>query len=115
MRIVEKIQTEVEVIKEILCDLCGNNTRVLRDKGFGIDQFSFATISFDGGYGSQHDMSHIRMEICEHCLFEMVNKRISGHYHAHGCEIPSGVTADEHLSKVFGSLVDDNIEENHED
>ena len=43
MRKVEKVQTEVEVVKEILCDLCGNKTRILRDDSFGIDQFSFAT------------------------------------------------------------------------
>ena len=114
MRKVEKVQTEVEVVKEILCDLCGNKTRILRDDSFGIDQFSFATISFDGGYGSHHDMSRIRLEICETCLFEIVNRRVSGYYHAHGCEIPVGITADEHLSKVFSSLVDDNIENDHE-
>lgn len=114
MRKVEKVQTEVEVVKEILCDLCGNSTRILRDDSFGIDQFSFATISFDGGYGSQHDMSRVRLEICETCLFKMVDRRVSGDYSAHCCEIPPGMSAKEYLPRLFESLVDDNIESNHE-
>ena len=110
----EKIQKEVEVIKEVLCDLCGKKTRVLRDESFGIDQFSFGVLTFNGGYGSQHDMTNIRLEICEKCLFEIVNRRISGHYSADGFTIPPGVNADEYIQSQFASFLPDNIENDHE-
>lgn len=76
-KVVKKIDTEV--ISDVTCDLCGKSTRIL-DEDFASYPFSHGSLTFVGGYGSGHDMTRIELDLCESCLFEIVNRRISGHY-----------------------------------
>ena len=73
----ERALVEKETITEVTCDFCEKSTRInVGDLHF--EHFSYGTLKFCGGYGSQHDGTSVRQHLCEECLFELVNKRKSG-------------------------------------
>jgi len=62
---VTKTVTE-NVPTEIVCDRCGKIYKAMQDDFFSLDhQF---------GYGSKRDGDVIHADLCEHCLFEMLDE-----------------------------------------
>lgn len=55
---------EVEVIKDVLCDICGDST-----SGDNKHSPQFASLQADWGYGSAHDGEVYEVHLCEGCFF----------------------------------------------
>ena len=49
---------QVEVVTDILCDVCNQAT-----------QLEFGTLSANWGYGSTHDGERYELQLCEKCFF----------------------------------------------
>ena len=71
MRLTEKTTVEIDVVTDILCDFCGKST----NNGAN---FSYGELTFTGCYGSDHDLEGYELVLCETCLFEIIDKRVSG-------------------------------------
>lgn len=56
------IKRKVDVLSDVICDICGESCR---DKKFGLSNYS--TFSADWGYGSSNDMKRWYGEYCEAC------------------------------------------------
>jgi hypothetical protein len=74
MKQTKKKTIETETVVDVLCDLCGESTKTMVD----CDPFSYGTLSFVGGYGSEHDTEQIHMELCEACVYTIVRLRKNG-------------------------------------
>ncbi|MED5525425.1 MAG: hypothetical protein VX447_11840 [Pseudomonadota bacterium] len=59
-----KGKQEVEVITDVLCDICGDST-----SGDGKISPQFAVLSANWGYGSEHDGEVYEVHFCESCFF----------------------------------------------
>ena len=64
MKVKEK--REVEIVSDILCDVCLDSTRVA---GNGLQ---YALLQAQWGYGSAHDGERYEIHLCEHCFFQTV-------------------------------------------
>ena len=49
---------QVEVVTDVLCDVCNQST-----------QLEFGTLSAHWGYGSKHDGERYELQLCEKCFF----------------------------------------------
>ncbi|WP_347456084.1 hypothetical protein ABEF89_00535 [Acinetobacter thermotolerans] len=49
---------QVEVITDVLCDVCMQST-----------QLEFGTLSANWGYGSKYDGQRYELQLCEQCFF----------------------------------------------
>lgn len=67
MEILEKKTKEVDEIKDIICDCCGNSC----NKGdYG---FEYMTLKTSWGYSSNKDMETWSAQLCEKCVDEKLN------------------------------------------
>ncbi len=64
MKIKEK--KEVEIVSDILCDVCLESTRV---EGYSLQ---YAILQAHWGYGSAHDGERYEIHLCEGCFFQAV-------------------------------------------
>lgn len=64
MKIKEK--KEVEIVSDILCDVCLESTRV---EDYGLQ---YAMLQARWGYGSAHDGERYEIHLCERCFFQTV-------------------------------------------
>jgi len=55
---------EIECITDIMCDVCGNSTRLAA----GI--YQYRTLQAHWVYGSEHDGQRFEVHLCEHCFFQ---------------------------------------------
>lgn len=62
-----KAQKLVDVVQDIICDVCGSGTRV---PGYGLQ---YGQLEARWGYGSQHDGEHYRIHLCEPCFFGVLS------------------------------------------
>ena len=60
MKVIKKETQEVEVLKDILCDICGSSTSTYCD-------FEYALLKASWGYGSMMDGEEHEAYICEKC------------------------------------------------
>lgn len=98
MKKIEKKKIESDVVVDVLCDLCGESTKTLTD----CDPFSYGTLNFHGGFGSNHDMERVQMELCEACVFTIVRLRRSGVYISmDGFNVPEGEPSDDTLENIL--------------
>lgn len=58
----------VEVVRAVLCNKCGKAC-----PQFVPDQFEFATLATDWGYGSHRDGEREESHLCEACCDEIVS------------------------------------------
>lgn len=65
MKVMKKVQKETEELDDIICDRCGKSC-------FDNNNFQYATLSADWGYGSKKDLEHHEAEICELCYDEVI-------------------------------------------
>jgi hypothetical protein len=71
-----KKQTEiqsVEVICDILCDLCGETTKCADNEL--LSGFEYATLKFSGGFCSDFDGLRFELQICQHCAVNIFKNR----------------------------------------
>ena len=97
MKRIEKQKIESEVVVDVICDLCGDSTKIPG----GCEQFSYGTLNFSGCYGSEHDCETVRMELCEACLFTIVRLRRSGVYISDGFHILVGEPPEDTLENIL--------------
>ena len=65
---IEKVDQKVP--EKIVCDVCKKEYDCQKDF---MEAQEFHHIRFTGGYGSVFgDMSTVRVDICQHCLLEMI-------------------------------------------
>lgn len=67
MKIIEKENKEVNVLKDVICDCCGKSCKD------SIGNFECATIKANWGYGSKKDMERWTAQICEKCIDEKLS------------------------------------------
>jgi hypothetical protein len=70
MKTLTKKTIETVVEADVTCDVCGASTLV--SEGTDYEQFSYGVLKFHGQYGSDHDCQYVEMQICETCVFKMV-------------------------------------------
>lgn len=61
-----KKKREVEIVSDVLCDVCLESTRVA---GNGLQ---YALLQAQWVYGSAHDGECYEIHLCEHCFFQTV-------------------------------------------
>jgi len=74
----ETVHKRVEVVADILCDLCGESCRVIpkETEGFdGPERFSHSTLKFHGHYWSGYDCLFFELSLCEKCTMEIFERR----------------------------------------
>jgi hypothetical protein len=76
MKKTKVVKIESDVVIDVICDLCGESTKTLNS----VEPFSYGTLSFDGGFGSEHDGERVQLDLCEACVFTIVRLRKSGVY-----------------------------------
>ena len=70
----KKTQTKpVEVICDILCDLCGKTTKCGNNSL--LSDFEYATLKFSGGFCSDFDGLRFEIQICQYCSVDIFKKR----------------------------------------
>ncbi len=57
----------VDVVEDVICDVCSFGTRV---PGYGLQ---YGKLEAKWGYGSQHDREHYRVHLCEPCFFKVLS------------------------------------------
>lgn len=62
-----KTQAQVDVVSDVLCDVCSSSTRI---PGYGLQ---YGSLEAQWGYGSRHDGEHYRVHLCEVCFFETLS------------------------------------------
>jgi len=62
-----KAVEQTELVTEVLCDVCGDRTRV---EGYGLQ---FGTLSASWRYGSNHDGERYEVHLCESCFFRTIS------------------------------------------
>lgn len=99
MQKIEKQKIESDIVVDVICDLCGESTKTFNN----CDPFSYGTLSFSGGYGSDsHDNERVQMDLCEVCVFTIVRLRRSGVYiSTDGFNVPAGEPSDDTLENIF--------------
>lgn len=97
MKKIEKKKIESDVVVDVLCDLCGESTKTLAD----CDPFSYGTLNFIGGYGGNHDMERVQLELCEACVFTIVRLRRSGVYISVDGNVPECEPSDDTLENIL--------------
>lgn len=55
---------EIECITDIMCDVCGNSTRL------AAGSYQYGTLQARWGYGSEHDGQRFEVHLCEHRFFQ---------------------------------------------
>jgi hypothetical protein len=78
----EMVVKETEEITSVTCDLCAKST-LIGEEHADFAHFSYGTLRFHGGYGSSHDGTLVELQLCEECVFELVNRRKSGNVQEH--------------------------------
>jgi hypothetical protein len=69
MIVKEKTMQEKEVVKDVLCDICGKGTK----KSDGFDEFEYAVLTAAWGYQSRKDGESWECVLCEDCADEFKN------------------------------------------
>jgi hypothetical protein len=62
-----KSQALVDVVEDVLCDVCCSSTRI---PGYGLQ---YGKLEAHWGYGTQHDGEHYRVHLCELCFFRVLS------------------------------------------
>ncbi len=62
-----KSQALVDVVQDVICDVCRTGTRI---PGYGPQ---YGKLEAQWRYGSQHDGEHYRVDLCEPCFFRVLN------------------------------------------
>lgn len=70
MKITESRTYTTDIIKDVLCDVCGNSCCKFVDNKLIATES--ATISADWGYYSDSDGKEYNIEICENCFYDVV-------------------------------------------
>lgn len=100
MKKIEKQKIESDVVVDVICDLCGDSTK-LSGIPSGCEEFSYGTLNFSGCYGSEHDCETVRMELCEACLFTIVRLCRSGVYISDGFHVAAGEPPEDTLENIL--------------
>lgn len=70
MKITETKTYKTEIIKDILCDVCGKSCcKFTKSKLIATES---ATITADWGYYSDSDGKQYNIEICENCFYDVL-------------------------------------------
>lgn len=69
----KKETREIDVLSNVLCDICGNSTRDKMDMNY-----EYAHITANWGYGSAKDGEVWDFFLCEKCV-QLLPTQISGH------------------------------------
>ena len=64
MKKIEQMQVTKDVIKSITCDKCQTTST---------DLGNFIQVNHDFGYGSDHDTENLSFDLCEKCIFDILN------------------------------------------
>lgn len=65
--ITEELKIDISIVKEIICDCCG-------DKVSGVEDVSMSDIQtqyLSFGYGSKFDTEELEYDVCDDCIVEM--------------------------------------------
>lgn len=60
----------IEVITDILCDVCDQSTKHELD---GTHLFEVGQLKANWGYGSKHDGERYQLDLCESCFFYAIS------------------------------------------
>lgn len=70
MEITELKWVEKKIVKDILCNKCGESCKSYVDSNHELWNFNSAIITPDFEYGSIYDMADWEVHICENCYTE---------------------------------------------
>lgn len=70
MKVIEKENKEVNVLKDVICDCCGKSCGIFLDQAHTVTSFECMTLKANWGYGTKKDMERWTAQICEKCVDE---------------------------------------------